>query len=612
MIDPAELMRRVSSDAARLAEAPRRESVEDWVALAGACQELLSRVQAVQTVAVANVSSIEDVVDSRTGEVVEQFRGYDHHRMDAPALVCDVLGVTPQGAESRVGLAAKLAARYPVVLEAMGQGRIDAYRAGIIESELRGAPDAAVEAVLSRIEPDLRSEPGGRLRQRVRRALGQVAEEFLRQKAVQARKDRSLQRMAGEEPGVDTWVASLPVEASGKAWAAINALARQYVAAGECATIDQARADAMLAYIDGNARAEYVLQVAVPASQLEPTPADLIDRPVDAAMPAVEMAERPAGTADGHGSPDVALAEWVRKVLERPGAAQASDAERGRRAPSVGVQPLVPRRVRVDVLPCDETTGAYTSTPVGSWTISPRSGGAGVSPGGSGASSAFTGAIVRQCATPDAVVTAYRPTGAMIRTVKGRDGQCRFPGCTVAAVFCDLDHVIPWVPDTPSLTRVGNLICLCRRHHRTKQLRRWRVRMSADGTVTWTDPTGRQRTTTPINHLHPDPVPWLDDHGRAIAADGADIDTTGPVELPSLLEERLGYHLDRRRAHGPPHHRLTTRDGLPIGTVVRPGRLCTVELDEGPLVGHGSRPGPGGRRGRGQRARPTDGDRPPF
>ena len=93
---------------------------------------------------------------------------------------------------------------------------------------------------------------------------------------------------------------------------------------------------------------------------------------------------------------------------------------------------------------------------------------------------------------------AYRPSARMAKRVKARDRRCRFPGCTVAAVFCDLDHVRPW-PSGP--TADTNLICLCRRHHRVKQRPGWRVTLAADGTLTWTDPTGRVRTTAPADAL---------------------------------------------------------------------------------------------------------------
>jgi hypothetical protein len=69
----------------------------------------------------------------------------------------------------------------------------------------------------------------------------------------------------------------------------------------------------------------------------------------------------------------------------------------------------------------------------------------------------------------------------------------------VAAVFCDLDHVRPW---PRGRTADDNLMCLCRRHHRVKQRPGWRVTLAPDGVATWTDPTGRVRTTSPVDALH--------------------------------------------------------------------------------------------------------------
>ena len=96
-------------------------------------------------------------------------------------------------------------------------------------------------------------------------------------------------------------------------------------------------------------------------------------------------------------------------------------------------------------------------------------------------------------------MSPYRPPARMAKRIRARDRRCRFPGCTVAAVFCDLDHVRPW---PAGRTADDNLICLCRRHHRVKQRRGWRVTLGSDGVATWTDPTGRVRTTHPVDALH--------------------------------------------------------------------------------------------------------------
>ncbi len=92
----------------------------------------------------------------------------------------------------------------------------------------------------------------------------------------------------------------------------------------------------------------------------------------------------------------------------------------------------------------------------------------------------------------------YRPGPQLAALVRARDGRCRFPGCSVAARFCDLDHVRPW-PTGP--TTATNLLTVCRRHHRIKQRPGWRVHLAGDGTTTWADPTGRERTTAPLDAL---------------------------------------------------------------------------------------------------------------
>ncbi len=155
------------------------------------------------------------------------------------------------------------------------------------------------------------------------------------------------------------------------------------------------------------------------------------------------------------------------------------------------------------------------------------------------------------------------------RLVKARDGRCRFPGCSVAARFCDLDHVTPW-PAGP--TTASNLACLCRRHHRVKQRPGWTAALHPDATLTWTDPTGRTRTTHPLDH-------------RPLTLPDTGTDTPPPTPgTPSLvhpdgphstLEFTLEHHL------GPPRPRPPCRVEVrhPTG---RPVDRIPVDLGEHP------------------------------
>ena len=48
---------------------------------------------------------------------------------------------------------------------------------------------------------------------------------------------------------------------------------------------------------------------------------------------------------------------------------------------------------------------------------------------------------------------------------------------------------------------------LCRRHHRLKQRGRWTYVLHPDGTVVWTGPSGKQRTTHADHTIWPPPPP---------------------------------------------------------------------------------------------------------
>jgi len=88
----------------------------------------------------------------------------------------------------------------------------------------------------------------------------------------------------------------------------------------------------------------------------------------------------------------------------------------------------------------------------------------------------------------------YRPPADLRDTVIALYGTCTFPGCRNPACNGQLDHVIRY-PDGP--TAKHNLHPPCSRHHHLKHETDWQVRRTAEGTIVWTSPSGREYRTEP-------------------------------------------------------------------------------------------------------------------
>ena len=76
---------------------------------------------------------------------------------------------------------------------------------------------------------------------------------------------------------------------------------------------------------------------------------------------------------------------------------------------------------------------------------------------------------------------------AMRRALKARDKGCRFPGCCQRS-FVDGHHIHHWADGGE--TSLGNLVLLCRRHHRLVHEGGFDVRSTAEGRLTFIRPDG--------------------------------------------------------------------------------------------------------------------------
>ncbi len=546
----AELLAVLDDTAARLAALPRPGMADGgpdaWSEVVRACQQVVNTATAVQDEAIVALAAIE-TVEAEDGAIGSIHKTPGHVSLDAPAIVSFALDVTSVHAERRVRDAVRRAADGPAgtatctglggLHDAMRTGALDAYRAGVVAFELEEAPAEVADAVIAALGASLTSLTGPRLRSRCRQVLARVSPDLLRTRATAAREQCVLRRWV-EQPGVDTWEGTFPSEDAARAWAAIDARAQQLVADGVCARVGRARAQALIDLVMGSATVTTTVLLTVSADE--------------AAADAVPGAD-PETVPDPVGAPGAVADAQPERTQPRHEQRKARSGDLLELPHPLGGEPMLPSRGWLDALLGSPST---TVTPAPCHPV--------------------TGAL-----RSDLTTDAYRPPRRLAALVRRRDRRCRFPGCHAAARFTDLDHVRPW-PAGPTADR--NLLSLCRRHHRIKQRPGWSVTLHSDGTATWTDPTGRTRTTTPVDALHhlvlPDTStttsPRTDtsstdtpSSGRSVL--GRDVHSG----LAFALEHLLG---DTPPARTPPHRRtleLHPTSGIAADDTRRPCRAST-------------------------------------
>ena len=318
-----------------------------WAAAAGAAQRAMDVAAAVQDAAIVRLAAIEPEW-CEDGTEVETHHSLGHVALDAPAIVSGVLSVSVRHAEQRVEAAVLLAADGPEgsgtdsglggLHAAMGEGRLDSYRAGVVAEELAAAPPQVRETVVTMLEGHFEVEDGAHLRRRCRRALARISPELLLERAKRARAECGLRRWVAE-PGVDRWEGTFPSEDAARAWAAIDVLAHRYVKDGVCTHIEAARGKALTDLVAGQATIEAVLTLTVPAAAV---PAGAVGRPAaaDACAALDESGEDDLVEVIGPAGNQAVFVSrnWVRALA----GARAGNGGRPSRAATVEVAPCHP------------------------------------------------------------------------------------------------------------------------------------------------------------------------------------------------------------------------------------------------------------------------------
>jgi hypothetical protein len=453
-----------------LAQEASRMAADELFEVTGELQGVLNAGEGAQLVAAAHAASHETRLTDRGPVQVHHDLGFVDAM--APSEVSLATGVGQWAAGRRVSLGAALAERFPLLLGKVLAGEVctgTVQRVVTVCEGLDKAACAKIDAIMAGKLADL--DPG-RVAAFTRRAATRVAGDQLRQVHRRNARDRFVETRPGPD-GATWWSALLPAATSAAAWSAITTLGAEYAAKDESLTADQARAQAFTDLLLRNVSISAKVMLGIPVIT-DTTPVTEGDA---------------ASAATGDTAPDAPAPAPATSDAQRP-----CEDVHDEHAPGVGGQGLgAAFRISTMFSGCEipgigfidaDTIEALLQTvplQVGRALLDAR-----------------TGTVL------ETTTTAYRPTQGITDFVSTRDGTCRMWGCDRPARACDLDHVTPWPAGTTSPANLGDL---CRRHHRLKQRGRWTYVLHPDGTVIWTSPSGKQRTTHADHTIWPPQQP---------------------------------------------------------------------------------------------------------
>lgn len=111
-------------------------------------------------------------------------------------------------------------------------------------------------------------------------------------------------------------------------------------------------------------------------------------------------------------------------------------------------------------------------------------------------------------AASNIVTQSYSTPEVLEAFVEGRDGECRYPTCSVSAEFCDNDHRINHADGGG--TQASNLVKLCRHHHNIKTSGRiFYIQDPLTGDLVWLLADGTYLLDSATGPLSTDSKQWL-------------------------------------------------------------------------------------------------------
>ncbi len=456
-----------------LVDGGRSLTAEEMFQLAGEAQRVANAADGIVALSAAWGGRVETTMwESRPWERVHPVGYVD--AMASTSLALEA-GLTDGVAGRKVALGAALRERFPHVLDLVVTGEVPAHTAHKVVDACQGLAADACAEVDEAIAPRLSGLDPARVSAEARRLATRSAPEQVEAHLASRLRVRTVEVRPSED-GLTDWYALLPTDRSAAAWSAVESLAEEYRSLDDTLSVPESRADAfgdlLLRNVTVTARVTLGVPVlpdapsaGLPAGERMRVEWDDDDTFTDACTGEQirfgdldEQAQEDFSWVEPPPETDDDLA--VEMAVVNPGLAVG-----GTMLPGLGWVSPTTVAALFRSLPLEVARAVFE---------------------------AGTGTLVSHTAS------AYRPPPAMREFVRVRDGTCRMWGCGRRAECTDLDHTRPW-PDGG--TSPGNLVSLCRRHHRMKQLGLWRPSLSEDGTLSWTSGAGTTRVTEPSHRI---------------------------------------------------------------------------------------------------------------
>ena len=323
-------------------------------------------------------------------------------------------------------------------------------------------PGLGLPGIVSMTVPQLRAA--------IAAAISAIDAEAAGRAARAAREARRV-RCQTNADGTATLSAELAVEAAAAVWNALTAAAKAAKAAGDPRTLDQLRADELLARATG-------------AHAPSTAPADQPDQPEPADQP------QPAGSAGTGGASAGSAVDGTGSTGgpchacgQEPGRARV---QRAGRALSVSLTLPLSSYLGLAADPGRLDGFGPVAAGIARQIISDAADGEGRGGAAGSGGRDGSGGITWRCVVVDDVhgtvlgvgrpikVMRHDPPARLADLVRSAEPTCCFPGCRIRARDCDLDHRVPYDEDDPDGALGGGVTCscnlqpLCRGHHRLK------------------------------------------------------------------------------------------------------------------------------------------------